>query len=338
MKKLSFILIIIVSCQQIFAQDTTGNLLFNGGFEISKNGIMPDGWNGDNRVFSLGKQAETGMNSLKYSNDDPSIYKVCYQFVSLKPGITYKAGITVKTQNIVGNGYGASFCIQWNDKKGNWMGGVFPKGDKGTSSWAKINAIVTIPEDAGKVYFCCYVRKGMYGTAWFDNAFINPLSYNKLGVQLLSPNYRGLLFDGDSVITLSVKLENFNWDLSRNKIVTQLFDFSGNEVEKNITRVTKDISSYIIRVNAGNIPAGNYTLTTELIGDKNSNIDSWKTKILKLLAGTKPEVYIDKHQRLIINDKAIFPLGMYFSSVTESDLKIYADSKFNFLLPYNREL
>ncbi|HJN17576.1 MAG TPA: hypothetical protein QGH10_18870, partial [Armatimonadota bacterium] len=45
--------------------------------------------------------------------------------------------------------------------------------------------------------------------------------------------------------------------------------------------------------------------------------------------------YIDEHNRLIRDGEPFFPLGMYWSSVTEDQLIEYADSSFNCLMPYD---
>lgn len=110
MKKL-FALIFLISVAGIFViiPDNNENILINGGFEQSKNGIMPDNWNVDNHIYSLSNESVSGAHSLKYSNSDSSAYKTCTQLLNIKPGANYSAGVKIKTSQISGSDFGASF-------------------------------------------------------------------------------------------------------------------------------------------------------------------------------------------------------------------------------------
>ncbi len=337
MKTILFLIVVLFSSYPIIAQDTGENILINGDFESSKNGIMPDGWNGDNHYYSLDKEAVSGKFSLKYSNNNPSNYPICSQTVDLKPGDTYSAGAMIKTSNITGNDFGASICIEWFDKDGKWLGGIYPQGIKGTNNWTEISTIFTVPNDAAKEQFSCYVRKGMRGTAWFDNAYLKQYKPDKMNVILLSPVYRGLIFeDGDSEINLLVDLEAFKDNLSQSEIVTELFGLSGKKLDTKITDIIKNNFKYKINIDTKDLPIGSYFVKVNLIGNNNKLLNSWETSVKKISSKSKPAVYIDNNKRLIVDGKAIFPLGMYWGEINEPDLKIYAASKFNFILPYIR--
>ncbi len=331
-----FAIFLLCASSNTHGQDTTGNILINGGFEQSKNGIMPENWNGDNNIYSLSKETIYGKYSLRYVNSDPSVYKICTQMLKINPGRIYSAGVKIKTSDISGSDYGASFCIEWLDENGKWFGGAYPKGIKGTNGWIEINSVISIPDSAKKVLFCCYVRKGMTGTAWFDDAYIRPYMYNKLRVTMLKPVYRGMLINGqDQKIVLSVNTENIAEKNDSSFISTTLADSLGKELIKEVTKLTVSKSNYIISLNPQNTPEGSYTLSMALFKKDNASIVTWRTKIKVITKENQPEVYFDNYKRLIINDKPTFPLGMYWSYINEDDLKIYTDSKFNFILPYN---
>ncbi len=336
MNKLFFITIIFVFNVIIQAQDSTLNLLQNGNFEKSKNGILPDYWNGDTGVYSFNTEAASGHHSLKYSNPDSSVYKICSQLLNIKAGLTYSAGVSIKTLNISGKDYGASFCVEWLDKNGKWYGGSYPKGIKGTNKWTEINSIITVPEDANKVLFCCYVRKGMTGTAWFDNAFIKPYRANRMDVMLLEPDYRGMVLeDKDSAVIFSVNLENFSLNLRGAYILATINDSIRNTFTHNLTKIDPNKLNYKIHLNIENIPNGNYSLDVSLKSGNGKLIDSYQTNIKKMPGTEVSEVYFDDHKRLIENGSAVFPLGMYWDSINEKDLTVYSQSKFNFILPYS---
>ena len=317
--------------------DDNSNLLINGDFEAGRNGIMPVNWNGDHNVYSLSEDAASGDHSLKYSNYDPSIYKLCTQSVDLKPGMNYTAGIKVKTSDITGEDYGASFCVEWFDENGYWIGGAYPKGIKGTNDWLEINAVVSVPDNAQKVHYCCYVRKGMTGTAWFDDAYIYPYLNNKIRVVMLQPVYRGLLFaDGEQKIVLSVNLDNINMNTSGFFLSTAVLDSSGEELVKDSTLITGCRKNYEINLDAVGIKEGYYTATMSLNNKERTTLDFWNKPIRKISKENKPDVYFDDNKKLIVNNKKVFPLGMYWGALREDDLIKYSESKFNFILPYSQ--
>jgi hypothetical protein len=61
---------------------------------------------------------------------------------------------------------------------------------------------------------------------------------------------------------------------------------------------------------------------------------TWRIRVLDPRAPTDRTVTIDEHNRLIVDGKPFLPLGMYWGSITEEDLKLYADSPMNCLMPY----
>lgn len=334
MKLYGLLMLFFIACSVFYSDNPTKNFVVNSGFEQSKNGIMPDDWYGDNHVYSLDNESYTGEHSLKYSNQDSSVYKLCTQQLNIKPGMNYSAGVKIKTLNISGSDYGASFCVEWVDDEGKWLGGTYPKGIKGTNNWTEIKSVISVPFNAGKVSFSCYVRKGMTGTAWFDDAFIQPYMTGKINVMLIEPVYRGLLFiNKNQNIVLKVSLNDINTEGSF--LTTSLSDSAGKEFIREVKGLTIDKQDYIIRLIASAVPEGNYIVTVNLNNQKNVRIDSWSTPIGKIGREKEPAVYFDDNKNLIVNNKKIFPLGMYWGTITEEDLKTYTQCKFNFLLPYS---
>ncbi len=336
--KLFLITIVLIICSAVpsFPRDTTGNLLVNGGFELVNKGSIPDGWEGNAQIYSLSNEAASGKYSLKYSNNDITAYYIFKQVLYVGPGLTYSAGVKIKTRDITGEDNGATFCIEWLDRNGKWFGGSYPIGIKGTNNWTEISSIISIPYDAAKIVFCCYVRKRMTGEAWFDDAYLKLRKTDEMELMLLKPVYRGLLFEeADQKVILSVNLENFGRDLNQSEILTSLVDSSGEELNTSTTKITGDNLIYKINFDNENLPAGNYTIKVMLEDKQRELIDSGEVTIEKIGPGLKPDVYFDEHKRLMVKGKAKFPLGMYWSAINEDDLNIYADSKFNFLLPYS---
>ena len=318
------------------AQDSILNFLKNSSFENVVNGSLPEYWNGDTKIYSTSPVSLSGNRSLEYTNNDSSVYKICTQELNIKPGLTYEAGVSIKTSDIKGKDSGASFCVEWFDKNGKWFGGVYPDGIKGTNNWTEIHSVISIPEDAKKVLFCCYVRKGMTGTAWFDNAYFQQYHLNKLNVLLLQPGYRETLFnESDSNIIFSVDLNNFNNELNGGYLFSTLKNTNGKISTSDLTNINSRESKYVVNMDAQQIPNGIYTLNVSLKSVNGNLIDSFQTSINKIDSAGYPRIYFDENKRLIENGKPVFPLGMYWGGITEQDLKKYSESKFNFILPYS---
>ena len=260
---------------------------------------------------------------------------MCTQQIELKPGNNYSAGIKVKTLNVSGDDYGASFCVEWMDKNGKWIGGAYPTGIKGTHDWTEISAVVSVPDNAEKFIFCCYVRKGMTGTAWFDDAYIRPYKKNKMNVVMLKPVYRGLLLsDGDQKIALSV---NLNDSVSKGVLLSSaILDSSGKVIHSVKTLLNGNRNNYEISLDASDIENGNYTANVKLMTENGELLDSWNKSIRKISSESLPKVYFDDQKRLTADNKKVFPLGMYWGSINETDLKKYSESTFNLILPYSR--
>jgi hypothetical protein len=336
--KLSIIIILTTIMGILLSgRDNRENILQNGSFEESNNGIMPDHWNGDSHIYSLSNQSATGMHSLYYSNSDSSVYKLCSQLLDIKPGMNYTAGIKVKTADITGSDFGASFCVEWHDVNGKWLGGAYPQGIKGTNDWTDISAVISVPDDAVKVLFSCYLRRGMKGKAWFDDAYLKPYSSDKLKTIVLQPSYRGLLFkDDDNNIVLSVDLKDNNLNSDSAFLSAGINDLNGNKLIGKITNVSRNKNDYLITLNSADLDTGRYKVSVSLEGTTGLPVLTWNGDIHKINRDIQPLVYFDDRRRLIVNNKMIFPLGMYWSTITEEDLKVYAESKFNFILPYSR--
>ena len=56
--------------------------------------------------------------------------------------------------------------------------------------------------------------------------------------------------------------------------------------------------------------------------------------LVRLADDRQPKCCIDEDRRLLVEGKPFFPIGMYWSSINEQDMAVYADSKFNCLMPY----
>ena len=330
------------------AEPVGDNLAANPSFEeAAPGGALPASWAGDRNVYSVSREtARTGEVALKFVNDDPARYRLASQKIALRPGWKYRIRVWVKTEELRGQESGATVCVEWRNPQGKWLGGVYPGGVKGTRDWTRIEAITRLPQEARDPTLSCYVRQGMTGTAWFDDVEVVRLADPPLKTMLLSPVYRGrITAQGPKNVCLHVGLNLVDCELPPDqlRLVTQLIDPSGRSVDWDgrpadepslHAGLFKDRTETTLEFPAGNLPAGEYTLTVRLLGPDGKELQAASHRLARVADAFQPACTIDEHRRLLVQGKPFFPLGMYFSSIRADDLKTYADSKFNCLMAY----
>lgn len=322
-----------------FTQASADELLVNAGFEHSvAKGTMPKSWRGDTNVYSLDRTVKrSGEASLKYENAEPNHYRLAAQMVPLLPGRKYRFSVWIKTDQIVGQESGATICLEWQDKDGKWMGGTYPTGIKGTRDWTRVEGVVRIPKEAGAVNLQCYVRKGMTGTAWFDDVTVEQIVDPPMRTVLLSPNYRGRITgEGPKDATLRVHLDLTDYDFAVEDLeLAYLLRSSDEKRLDGRTGVTPNIDGPTdLRIPLPSLEPGRYDLAIHLLDPDQKVLQESKHTLERVADNFQPTCTIDAHGRLLVEGKPFLPLGMYWSSIKEDELKIYADSKFNCLMPY----
>ncbi|HEY3325470.1 MAG TPA: hypothetical protein VGP72_33770 [Planctomycetota bacterium] len=330
------IILVTFTSLQLVAEEPQLNLAANPGFEEAGKDV-PVPWSGDPKTFSRDEAvARSGKASLHYKNDDAKAYRLCSQNVPLQPGRKYKFSAWVKTKEIAGKDSGATICMEWSDKNGKWMGGAYPSGVKGTSDWTKIDAMTRIPLEAGGGSIKCYVRQGMTGEAWFDDVEVSRITDPPMKTVLLSPMYRGRITkDGPDTIRVRARLNLSDHDLKIDdvKLTGELQDSAGKKIPVTAANL-RDGQPADLELCAIDLAPGKYTFIATLTSRDGKILQTTRHDIERAAADFKPRAYIDAHKRLIFDGKPFFPLGMYFSKIDEEDLKVYADSKFNCMMPY----
>ena len=316
----------------------------NSGFEDS----APDAataahWTGDAAVYARDDTvARTGKASLRYANDDPQRYLLCGQAVPAKPGHRYRFSVWVKTQDLGGRGGGATVCLEWTDTAGNWMGGSYPNGIKGTRNWTRVEATADVPENAGACTLTCYVRRGGTGTAWFDDVELQlaDMKPPMMRTVLLTPLYRGrITVAGPKEIRLAAHLSLAANDMKADsvRLTAELLDAENKTVRRaEPPKDLRDDQPIELVMPVGDLPVGTYAAVVTLRGIDGKTLVETRDQIVRLADDFRAVAYIDEHRRLIVDGKPFFPIGTYWGRMNEDELRLYADSKFNCLMPYNR--
>lgn len=334
------ILMTLCACACAWAQADLPNLAVNPGFEAKAANGQPEGWSGPTAVYSqVTDPIHTGSGALQFVNPDATRYALCTQRLPLEPGKMYEFSVWVKCEDVVGEDSGATICLEWYGADEKYLGGSYPSGIKGTQDWTQVRGLTgRVPENAARCSVACYVRKGMTGKAWWDDVEVRQWLEPPLQTMLLKPNYRGIITPGSGPIELSAQLRLDDYDLkpAQVELVGRVIPRAGGEAVKT-ARVSPVTDSVKLSIPSTALPPGEYMLNVALNaknGDRPLGTSDWRLTVLPAGDLQKRAVYIDEHNRCIVNSEPFFPLGMYWSSINEADMKLYADSAFNCLMPY----
>lgn len=321
------------------------NLATNPGFESVGAGGLPEGWGGPANVYSrVTSPVHSGGAALQWVNPNAGNYALCRQELPLKPGKAYEFSVWAKCENIVGNDSGATICLEWYTADDGYLGGAYPAGIKGTHDWTLVKGLSgRVPDKTAKCYVVCYVRKGMTGKAWFDDVTVSQWAEPPLQTMLTRPNYRGLITAATKTVEVvaQLKLEDYDLQPEQVRVRAEIVKPAGGAALQAVEIVPTAAEARLTLPTTG-LARGDYRLRVTLQrkdGGAPLGESSWRLQVPSDDV-TKRAAYIDEHNRLIVNGKPFLPLGMYFSGLKEDELKQYADSDFNCLMPYggaNRE-
>jgi hypothetical protein len=315
------------------------NLVRNPGFEERDERGAPQHWTADPKVYQVvSDPVRSGQGALQFINEDPNRYVMARQAVPLEPGKSYEVRAWVRPKEITGTDSGATVCLEWYTAEDKWLGGFYPSGVKGTTDWSQVGGFSgKVPPAAAKAYVLCYVRKGMTGQAWWDEVEVRQWQEPPLQSLLLEPGYRGLLTPDTRTARLHValKLEDYQLQPAQVSLQVQLTRRGETQALQTWTEQPKT-AEVELTLPLPRLEIGRYDLrlvltrrdTGTLLGE-----DRWRLEQPQKPLDQRTS-YIDAHQRLIVGGEPFFPLGMYWTAINEDELKVYADSGFNCLMPY----
>lgn len=288
------------------------NLLRNPGFEDG-----PAGWRLPREFAVAGDVARTGAHSLRLDHPDAASYPLASQKIELKPGRQYRYSAWIKTRGVTGSDSGATICMEWSGAKG-WLGGSYESGKKGDQDWFRVEGITApVPEEATGIHVSLYLRKGMTGTAWFDDVSVSEFYPPALDASLLRPNYRGRLCADAAdprVIVRARVAEHLKGSLTAGQttLLGSLRKKGAETVqERRIHPPQAGVND--VMFDGGALSPGEYQVRLELTGPDGVSLGRQEFDLHKLAPDApRPAVFIDEHNRTMVDGKPFFPLGWYF--------------------------
>lgn len=319
------------------------NLLKNAGFEQGSLhwSTNPAKWQVVSDVAYSGKQ------SLRISNDDRASYTLASTPVPCVPDRVYRLTARIRTENVEGTDSGATMCVEWYNKWDEFLGGWYPAGIKGTNDWTLFtsNSRLT-PPDAVTMRAVVYLRQGCTGTAWFDDVSIEltdepgDMTFRPL---IRYPNYRDTIFPWQSRhVDVGAEVKpNRAHPVERLALRVSVVDASNRVVATGEDTAIRGKPWANARVDLPDAGPGEYRTVVTLVNTKTR--EELGREVLRFRIAdegtTRPTVYIDEHNRCIVDGEPYFPLGMYIGESPASetalrDMGKFSASKFNCVMMY----
>jgi len=323
-------------CLAAAAAQDAGNLLANPGFEDADAQGKANGWTLPQPVYAIAADvARSGTRSLRYINDDAARYPLASTALPYEAGARYEFEVWVRTRGVQGEDTGATVCLEWYDAAGGYLGGAYPPGVKGTQdTWTRVHGISgQTPDKAARCSVTCYVRKGMTGTAWFDDVAVRRY-YPPLLSGMTADRHRAEYAGGPAEVLVGVEASEGATASAAVEIDAAVLDSAGNTVAQPTVERRQDGRLAALHFDTTPLAPGTYQVRAVASTLGGARRSACQMRLRRLAEPRSRAVTIDEFGRTLVDGKPFFPLGTYWSSVTEEHLRLYAASPFNCLMPY----
>ena len=305
----------------------------NAGFEQSSSDASIPGWTNLYRPLSLAVgEGRNGGNALKFSAEKKGAYVVLSQSFPARPGMSFRASVWMKSENMTGGN--PMLCLEWYGEGNRWLGGDYAKLKKLNGDWREeFISISRAPKGtvALKVGLCA--TRSAVGTAWFDDVRLEAVDCSALA-GLYSSAYRNQAAEGKVTFFADLILEAAGVEA---KDVSAAFSIPFAAGRRKVAADVVSNNWAAVTVPVSELASGKVKMDIESSGKV---IDSGELSFTKLEKIPDTGVFIDSRQRMIVDGKPFFPIGMYWGHVNSKDIKVYAKGPFNCMMPYvpvNRE-
>jgi len=304
--------------------------------------VNPD-FNSGTEGWTLGEDfrrdpqgGRNGTGALRLDRVDPGKYLLTGQVIDLLPGTRYRFGAWIRTANVTGDDSGATICLEFYDGD-NFLGGVYPNGIKGTRDWTLVEMTGSTPDKPVKCTLTLYLRKGMTGTAWFDDVLIEPSAGTWSAYQIF-PSHGIVDSRQGRILFGSVErglIRSLPEKVEESDLKCRIRVVSGRETVK---EVEASVRGARIAAELGSLPPGPLEIKLSLLDEKHKWLLGEQvvpvTAVVPQTAALN-SVRLDEEGRAIVNGKPFLPVGLYASGIAREDIARIAASPFNCVMPYN---
>ena len=284
-------------------------------------------------------QGINGTRALCYDGDLKMARRgIPFQWVEIDRSKRYLMEAWVRTEGLAGGG--ASICIQCHDKNGKVFYGKYSPDrivDTG-GEWVKISDVTgagQFPEKAVKLSLCLFVQGTPKGKAYFDNVRLVPYELARPVVAgIYSSAYRDSADEGDVTFHVAMNIPQSEFE----KRPTAEFRYVSQDSKKTVRKVENFSSSgSSLALNVKELALGTHPVEFELRSALGKTLGKAAVEFTRTEKPVSRRVYIDRHNRTIVDGKPFFPLGAYVNHIDwkgETNFSIYCQAPFNCVLPY----
>ena len=283
-------------------------------------------------------EGRNGSSAFVYENADPAlpyVYPTCE--VALQPGIVYRVSGWVRTENLdPGKRKGAQLAVICTDANGKGFhdgayeyGAWYSPGMKGSEDWRRIEFVTRpIPQEAVKCVLLAYCTPQALGKAFFDDIQVTPYEEPAVGM-MFSSAYRDTAASGNVTFGVALSVpETFSPEKTRG--VFSYIGLDGTRREVPITPAARDRA--FLSLDAAQLKDGESEIVFELFASDGASLGKSSLAFHRPAKMPKRRVWIDEHQRTIVDGEPFFPLGMYSSVRMRRD--DYVKGPFNTIASY----
>ena len=321
-----------VAAATVFAE--TEIKLVNGDFEASPNGAawsIPKAWS---IVPGAGRN---GSKALVWDNDDPKHYAFPIQQLVAEPGARFCFRAWVKAERGDIAELRPQVDIDWSDANGTWMSASSAfrvvDNDPNTKGWSRYEGMLTFPAGAATAKFLCYLPRGKVGRVLFDDFELEQIPDEPL-VYLQCGAYRNAFTaaDGDIRFAAMLRLNTIRNKLSDYTCEAVYTDANGAKAVLPVTDI--DAERALFALPAAQFALGRQEVVLRL-SLKGKVIAETKRAVTRTAQPIRRRVSVDKANRVLIDGRRFFPLGMYTNrGMTPEDFELWAQAPLNFTTMY----
>ena len=298
----------------------------NGDFETGL-GTDITGWTlGEKGQAVWGVERGSGLNGnsgLVWKSDVGVDANDLVQDVAFVTGRTYCVEGYVKTELVPPpkGSNGADVCLQWYAADGKLLGELNPPKVRGTSDWTRVEAVMKapLPPETARLVVKPYVVKGGTGRAAFDDISVKEFTLRPLGA-LCSSAYRNVAAEG----TVRFFAPLFA------PVASAEFAYVAADGARRTVAATVADGFASLAVPVAELAPGEQEVVCAVVADGVRETSTLRFSRVSELP--KRKVYVDAKNRLIVDGKPFFPLGLCFHGKglsEERNLKWLRGSPFN---------
>ena len=320
--------------------------LLNGDFEaVDANGHAVD-WTYDSTFYRIDPAGgRNGTKALAFDSGKRDAGSPLLQRVKAAPGVRYRFGAWIRTENLKGKGFCARVCLLWEDQYGRFIEGYYytPHISGTTKGWRLCDGVsVHTPANAAWATLRPEVVGPATGKAWFDDAFCEPYGTEPVA-GLYTSAYRDEQAQGEVTFAAALNADSPTRRLSGTQ--AQFAYTAADGTRRTVPAAGRDAEWARLTVPVTGLAMGAQEVAFTLLAADGKKLGH-ATRTFTRTAQTRPRrVTFDRLGRTIVEGRPFFPLGMYWSvakpyhgyrlpRIDTNSILTFARGPFNCVMPY----